>query len=53
MKKRLKESRNYNQYTVFPKTFTAIMMLYKNKKAMVHLIDDHTDYFDILAGIFP
>ena len=34
----------------FPKeTFTPIILLYKDMKAMVHLTGDNTDYFDILS----
>ena len=32
-------------------TDTAIMMLYKNTKVKVHLLDGDTDYFGIVAGV--
>ena len=37
----------------FPKeNITAIMMLYKNMEAMVHLPDDDTDFIDIVPGVY-
>ena len=36
----------------FPKeTTTAIMMLYKNTKVKVRLLDGDIDYFDIVTGV--
>ena len=32
-------------------TVSAIMMLYKNTKVNVHLLDE--DFFDIVAGVLP
>ena len=40
-------------YGLPKETLTAIMMLYKNKEAMVHSFDDDDDanFFDIVAGV--
>ena len=38
-------------YGLPKETIIAIMMFYKNMKAMVHLPDRDTDFFDIIAGV--
>ena len=38
-------------YGLLKETFTAIMMLYKNKKAMVRLVDGNTNFVKIVAGV--
>ena len=38
-------------YSLPKETVTAIMMLYKNMKAMVQSVDENTDFFDIFTGI--
>ena len=38
-------------YDLPKETVTAIMMLYKNKRALVCLPDGDTDFFDIIAGV--
>ena len=32
---------------------TVLMMLYKNTKATIHLLDGNTDLFNIVAGVLP
>ena len=38
-------------YGLPKETVIAIMMLYKNTKVKVHLPDEDTDYFNIIAGV--
>ena len=38
-------------YGLFKETVIAIMMLYKNTKAMVCSFDDDTNFFNIVAGV--
>ena len=38
-------------YRLPKETVNVIMMLYKNAKAMVHLLDGNTNLFDIIAGV--
>ena len=37
-------------YSLPEETITAIMMLNKNKKAMVHTLDSNTNFFDYLKS---
>ena len=38
-------------YDLSKETVIAIVILYKNTKAMVHLPDGDTDFFDIVTGV--
>ena len=38
-------------YSLPKETVTAIMMLYKNMKTMVHSPDGNTDFFDVVSGV--
>ena len=38
-------------YGISKETFTAIMMLYKNTKAMVNSLSGDTDFFDIVVEV--
>ena len=40
-----------NIYGLSKETITAIMMLYKDTKAMIHLPDGDFDFFDIVAKV--
>ena len=40
-------------YGLLKDIVTAIMILYKNMKAMVHSSDGDTDFFNIVAGVLP
>ena len=39
-------------YSLLKKTGTAIVVHYKNMKAMVRSLDGDTDFFDIIAVVF-
>ena len=38
-------------YGLSKETVTAVMMLYKNMKAMAHLLNSDTDFYNIFAGV--
>ncbi len=39
-------------YGLSKETVTAIMMLYRNTKTMIHSLDYDTNFFDIVARVF-
>ena len=45
------DAANTTEYGLLKETVTAIIMLYKNMKAVVHSPDRDTDFFDIATGV--